>query len=124
MSESVRWKFADASGHEDHQLRKSISGLIDDWWIEFVREKERIARFFKQESDFDVSAFMNSQLNPIHSRLMWEFGPAVHKSGHRLVNLLGPILLELILHQGKNGRRQSQLLDSGTGPHHRLETLG
>jgi hypothetical protein len=58
---------------------------IDDWWSTFAKNKERIAALFERESNWNLPDWMAAHLGPIHPKLMWEYGPAVKCSGHRLV---------------------------------------
>ncbi len=99
---TVRWKFKNESGLDDIVLRESISGRIDDWWIEFCNHRDQIIDYFINQSDFNVEGFMQDTLQSIHPGISWEFGPAVNKEGHRLVitcenkKFLRPLISEIL----------------------------
>jgi hypothetical protein len=58
---------------------------IADWWQAFVLQAPRIDRLFCREDEWDLPAWMHEYLGAVDPNLMWEFGPAVRGSGHRLV---------------------------------------
>lgn len=60
---------------------------IDAWWSAFESTADELdAQFCGQsDSEFDLPQWMWDHLHPVHPSLMWEYGPAVHKEGHRLV---------------------------------------
>jgi hypothetical protein len=58
---------------------------IEDWWRAFELQAPRIDAYFRKREDWDFAAWMIGQLDRIHPDLMWEFGPALHSEGHRLV---------------------------------------
>tara|TARA_R110002072_G_scaffold99678_1_gene219235 strand:- start:1026 stop:2144 length:1119 start_codon:yes stop_codon:yes gene_type:complete len=58
---------------------------IDRWWSAFESHCETIDQYFTRGVAFDVSAFMDDHLKAISPELMWEFGRAKEKEGHRLV---------------------------------------
>jgi hypothetical protein len=60
---------------------------IEIWWQAFQNKSPEIAALFheKSERDWDLPAWMDRFLDPIHTKLFWEYGPAIKKKGDRLV---------------------------------------
>jgi hypothetical protein len=81
----MRWRFIDPSNREETAERAGTIMKIDSWWREFREKWDQVQAVFARKSDFDLAAWMEAHLQAIDPRLMWEFGPAVHGSGHRLV---------------------------------------
>lgn len=81
----MRWRFIDPNNLQEVSERNAILAKIDDWWRAFIADQEVIARHFSKGMDFDVAEWMDCHLHVIDSALCWEFGPAVHGPGHRLV---------------------------------------
>lgn len=75
---------------------------IDAWWTEFAARENDIDKYFSKSVEMDIPAWMNKHLGAVDDRLMWEFGPAVHKKGHRLVitpevnRYLRPLVTEML----------------------------
>jgi hypothetical protein len=53
------------------------------WWQTFTKSAAGLDKHFSKRSQFDLPALMNV-LSEVDPHLMWEFGPAVRKQGHRL----------------------------------------
>lgn len=66
-------------------LTKQLSDQIVNWWAFFMEAEDKISDYFMHGIDFNVVEFMQDNLQCINSNLMWEFGPAISKKGHRLV---------------------------------------
>ena len=66
-------------------LTKQLSDQIVNWWAFFMEAEDKISDYFVHAIDFNVVEFMQDNLQCINSNLMWEFGPAISKKGHRLV---------------------------------------
>lgn len=62
-----------------------MSHPIDSWWQAFEQSTDRLDALFRGEEEWDLPAFMDEHLGAIDPGLMWEYGPAVEKDGHRLV---------------------------------------
>ena len=77
-----RWRFPAPSEEQD---RREILATIDSWWRAFGERATTIDAHFKREADLDLPAFMAESLQAIDDNLMWEYGPAIHHEGHRLV---------------------------------------
>lgn len=58
---------------------------ISVWWSAFQSKRNDISAFFHRDQSWDLEQWMSANLQAIHPHLMWEFGPAVHGAGHRLV---------------------------------------
>jgi hypothetical protein len=83
----TRWRFPDPSEEAE---RAAILAKIDAWWRAFAGYADALDAYFesrrledkKQEELVD---FMAEHLEAIEDGLCWEYGPALHKEGHRLV---------------------------------------
>ena len=53
------------------------------WWQTFIESAAGVDKHFSKRAEFDLRALMNV-LNEVDPHLMWEFGPAITKQGHRL----------------------------------------
>ena len=75
---------------------------IDAWWNAFQSKAGDIDALFSRKTEWDLPEWMEEHLQVIHPHLMWEFGPAVHGAGHRLVitpesrRHLRPLVAEII----------------------------
>jgi len=81
----MRWRFIDANNRPETAERSAICAKIDAWWQEFTSKTDLISALFSQKAKWDLPNWMAEYLQRIHSKLMWEFGPAVRGNGHRLV---------------------------------------
>lgn len=81
----MRWRFVDPNNLQEVSERNAILTKVDDWWRAFLADQATIARHFSQPLDFDVVEWMDRYLNMVHPKLMWEYGPAIHGPGDRLV---------------------------------------
>ncbi len=81
----MKWRYINASNSTEVAEHDAVSQRIDDWWAEFVAKTDRLDALFRQTEQWDLPAWMNESLQRIHPALMWEFGPAISKDGHRLV---------------------------------------
>ncbi|MEO8627683.1 MAG: hypothetical protein ABI612_06220 [Betaproteobacteria bacterium] len=81
----MRWTyyFPRENPQEDEQ-RESTLRLIDRWWQSFTAKTSELEQWLNNTSDWDLSGWMQENLQNIDRRLMWEFGPG-HSGGHRLV---------------------------------------
>lgn len=62
-----------------------VNQKIDAWWTEFQARAKDLEDLFSRRQRWNLPAWMQKHLQGIHPKLMWEFGPAVEQSGHRLV---------------------------------------
>jgi hypothetical protein len=83
--DSMRWRFIDPRNRSEAAERGETITKIDSWWNEFQEKSDQVQALFSRRSHWDLAAWMEAHLQAIDPRLMWEFGPAVHGSGHRLV---------------------------------------
>jgi hypothetical protein len=82
----MRWLFCDPRNPRECRQRQQVLDKVDAWWQAFGCQHSAITRTFQQrQTCFDVSRWMQEHLQTIDDRLCWEFGPAVHTKGHRLV---------------------------------------
>jgi hypothetical protein len=81
----MRWRFTEDLGAAEIESRRVMIDLIDRWWHEFADRTEDLNAMFTGGQAFDLPAWMSDHLGAIHPELMWEYGPAVHGPGHRLV---------------------------------------
>lgn len=81
----MRWLFFDQANVAEAAEHQRTIERIDAWWSEFQKNTKRIDQLFRQQTNWDLAAWMNEHLESIAAGLMWEFGPAVGIDGHRLV---------------------------------------
>jgi hypothetical protein len=65
--------------------RHFVEEKIEAWWAEFQRRAGPIVNLFAGKEKWDLAEWIHTHLGAIEPRLMWEFGPAVNGTGHRLV---------------------------------------
>lgn len=58
---------------------------IDAWWTEFTARTNVLNDVFARRKKWDLPGWMQTHLQAIDEHLMWEFGPAIRGTGHRLV---------------------------------------
>ncbi len=80
-----RWIFGTHPSEAELAAKETTTSMISDWWREFNTQQEKLEGVFSGQIEWDLQGWMNTQLHAIHPSLMWEFGPAVHGPGHRLV---------------------------------------
>jgi hypothetical protein len=85
MSEIMRWRFIDPHNQSEVAERNSTISAIDSWWREFRSRAGDLGALFSGTARWDVPEWMAQHLGGIHPELMWEFGPGVQRTGHRLV---------------------------------------
>lgn len=82
----MRWLYCDPKNPRECRQRQQVLDKIDAWWRAFSCQHAEIDKSIRQGAGaIDVSRWMQDNLQCIDDRLCWEFGPAVHTSGHRLV---------------------------------------
>jgi hypothetical protein len=81
----MRWLTIDPTNRREAAYRAEKLKAIDAWWREFPLVSDRIAAQFSGDASLDLPAWMETHLGGIDPRLMWEFGPAISGTGHRLV---------------------------------------
>lgn len=81
----MRWLYIDENDKEENAARRAVLSRIERWWEAFTDHAPRLKEHFESDSDFDVPAFMRENLENIDQRIGWEFGPALHGEGDRLV---------------------------------------
>ncbi len=81
----MRWVFLEPSATEENAERAVIVDRIDNWWRAFGSKIDELTALFSRRSEWDLPDWMHRHLHAIDERLMWEFGQAVSKQGHRLV---------------------------------------
>ncbi len=79
----MRWQFPDYADADESQRRRAAVATIDRWWAAFAAEAHAIDAHFSRAGDADVVGLM-AGLAEVDPRIMWEFGRAVGKDGHRL----------------------------------------
>lgn len=77
----MRWAFPDPS--EDAK-RQRIERAMDAFFAALAKKQGDLDAMFSGGKRWDLPAFMQKHLGAIDERLMWEFGPALKGSGHRL----------------------------------------
>ncbi len=81
----MRWRFYNPSDAAEAAEHEAVLRQIDAWWAEFARNVDKLDALFRGAEQWDLPDWMHQHLQRIHPELMWEFGPAVHVKGHRLV---------------------------------------
>jgi len=81
----MRWRFVDPHDRDEAVCRDAVLRRIDRWWDEFTARQHDLKAFFDNAGRWDLSEWMQNTLQAIDPNLMWEFGPALQKAGHRLV---------------------------------------
>lgn len=99
----MRWLFIEPPDPDAVHARELKREAIARWWQAFVQQRDTILASFRADGpEFDLPSFMHDTLHAVHPDLMWEFGPAVDKEGHRLVvtpegeSQLRPLVDELL----------------------------
>lgn len=77
----MRWKFQDPANIAESSKRQKLINRIDRWWDEFQLRTGDLDTMFQGAKDWDVVAWMESQLLNVHEDLSWEFRPS-SISGH------------------------------------------
>ena len=81
----MRWLFADPNNEEEAAQVKETVAAIDRWWEAFQKKAPTLEKLVTGNSKMNLAKFMEDTLQAIHPSLMWEYGPAVHQEGNRLV---------------------------------------
>jgi hypothetical protein len=87
----MRWRFIEPMNLKEQRERAEITAKIDSWWQQFQKAANHLNALFTNKkpcafkSSDDLPKWMATHLQAISPKLMWEFGPAVKKEGHRLV---------------------------------------
>ena len=79
----MRWLFPDMNDAEEAAQVRQAMQAIENWWQAFGEKAGGFDKLLRRSAD--LTQFMEETLQAIHPSLMWEFGPAVHTKGHRLV---------------------------------------
>jgi hypothetical protein len=79
----MRWVFPDRNDREENAAREAVRMRIEAWWKAFTKNATAVDEHFGGR-EFELVDFMQSTLQAIDDRLMWEFGPALAGDGHRL----------------------------------------
>jgi hypothetical protein len=81
----MRWYFveSDFPTSTESRERGALTEAMDRWWSDFERRADAVDDHFTRGTDCDVEDLMR-HLAAVDPRLMWEFGPAIRKPGHRL----------------------------------------
>lgn len=80
----MRWIYFNDNPEEAAE-REAVVIKIDAWWRAFAAKLDDLRAHFKGKARWDLPRWMDDNLSPIHPKIMWEYGPAVHGDGHRLV---------------------------------------
>jgi len=80
----MRWKFANPLDNNEAAEREKVIQRIDAWWTEFRRRSDEIKLIFQGKSSRDLPEWMHTHFSAINPRIMWEYGPALQGTGHRL----------------------------------------
>lgn len=78
----MRWRFLDDGIDLVERDRKILD--MDRWWLAFGQKVPELNAMFAGDESFDLESWMEA-LSAVHPDLMWEYGPAVDRLGHRLV---------------------------------------
>lgn len=81
----MRWLYYNKTRQNEVSEHDRVIQRIDEWWDEFSRNSERLEGLFRKTEDWDLADWMQRHLQGIQPELMWEYGPAIHVRGHRLV---------------------------------------
>ena len=81
----MRWKYLNLHDPEDGALRAEKLAAIERWWQAFVAKAKDLQSLFTGKSEWDLPAWMHEHLGAIDPSICWEYGPAIHTKGHRLV---------------------------------------
>jgi hypothetical protein len=81
----MRWLFRDEKNTGETQTFEETLQRIDAWWQAFEMQSKNLEALFAGSAKWDLPEWMAENLQSIDERLMWEYGPAVNGSGHRLV---------------------------------------
>lgn len=80
----MRWLFAEP-GSADFVAKQSALQRIDAWWRAFAPRSADIDALFSRRKQWDLAGWMQSTLQAVDPRMMWEYGPGIKNGGHRLV---------------------------------------
>lgn len=81
----MRWLYFDPNNQTEAAYHAATLEKIDRWWSHFTAKAADLDAHFSRNTPGDIPAWMESTLQSIAPEIMWEFGPAVHCKGHRLV---------------------------------------
>jgi hypothetical protein len=81
----MRWRFVDSNNSEEAAEHAAVLKRIDAWWSEFKSQSAQIDAFYSGKVNFNIAEWTSSRLDAVHPQLTWEYGPAIHHEGHRLV---------------------------------------
>lgn len=81
----MRHRFADPKNAREARARKPVLAAIDRFWKAFARKTKQLDDLFSGRVSWDLPAWMATHLGAVSQDLMWEYGPALHGDGHRLV---------------------------------------
>lgn len=81
----MRWIFCNSRNPDESERRTSLLNAIDAWWEAFQRKADELNSLFSRKTEWDLPGWMEQTLQRIDPRLCWEYGPAIHGNGHRLV---------------------------------------
>jgi hypothetical protein len=81
----VRWEYLFGTHGAEAQRRDELERKIAAFWSAFDERRAALNDTFSGRGDLDIPAFMGATLQEIDPELMWEYGPALRGSGHRLV---------------------------------------
>lgn len=70
---------------DEAAMQTDLTRKIDAWWAEFTARTGVLRDVFARRRKWDLPSWMQKHLQAINEYLMWEFGPAIHGNGHRLV---------------------------------------
>lgn len=81
----MRWLFVDSHQREEAAQRDMVLRRIERWWEAFVHREPDLRQYFTCQGSWNLAGWMQDLLQSIEPNLMWEFGPALRGTGHRLV---------------------------------------
>jgi hypothetical protein len=81
----MRWIYYNRNSAAEAAEHERLLADIDAFWQALAAKTNDLSALFSRQKEWDLPAWMQQHLEPINSRLPWEFGPAVAGSGHRLV---------------------------------------
>jgi hypothetical protein len=85
MTAALRHRFADPKDAREARARKPVVTAIDRFWKAFAKKSKDLDALFSGRIHWDLPKWMDAHLGAVDRRLMWEYGPAIGKKGHRLV---------------------------------------
>jgi len=81
----MRWRYFDERNSREAASHAEILQKMDSWWNAFSARTHALENLIHGREHWDLPEWMAQHLQVVEPNLMWEFGPALHGAGHRLV---------------------------------------